>query len=212
MSKPACRFAVALCLSFLPLAAHAQTKPKKPVATSDSSVRAADAVTVERRAQATTLLTSLADEARGFHDETLRARVQAQAADAIWETDKERAKALFRRAWDAAEVADQENMRRREAERQTQGNGPRMAANLNRPNVRGEVLRLAAKHDRALGEELLARLAEAKKQEDNQLTSASASAPSAAQPSASPDAPPPPRRDPYATPPELARRLSLAMD
>src|SRR5205085_3521229 len=214
MSEPARRFAVALCLLFLSLAAHAQTpnKPKKPTAATDSSVRAADPVTLERRAQATTLLTSLADEARGFHDETLRARVQAQAADAIWETDRERAKALFRRAWDAAEVADQENMRRREAERQTQGNGPRMAANLNRPNVRGEVLRLAAKHDRALGEELLARLDEAKKQEDNQLTSASASAPSAAQPSASPDAPQPPRRDPYATPPELARRLSLAMD
>src|SRR5437868_14955205 len=212
MSKPACRFAVALCLSFLPLAAHAQTKPKKPVATSDSSVRAADAVTVERRAQATTLLTSLADEARGFHDETLRARVQAQAADAIWETDRERAKALFRRAWDAAEAADQENLRRREAERQTQGNGPRMAANLNRPNVRGEVLRLAAKRDRALGEELLARLNEARKQEDSQLTSAAAAAPNAASaaPAETQQQPQRLRRDPYATPPGWARRLSLA--
>src|SRR5437764_2632675 len=215
MAQPIRRFAAALCLLTLPHVAFAQmpAQAKRPTTASDSAVRAAaDPLTIEGRAQAFTLLTSLADEARGFHDETLRARVQAQAADAIWETDRERAKALFRRAWDAAEVADQENMRRREAARQTQGNGPRMAANLNRPNVRGEVLRLAAKHDRALGEELLARLDEAKKQEDNQLTSASASAPSAAQPSASPDAPQRPRRDPYATPPELARRLSLALD
>ena len=106
-------------------------------------------------------------------------------------------------------------MRQREAERQAQGNGPRMAANLNRPNVRGEVLRLAAKHDRALGEEFLKQLDEAKKQEDSQLTNASASVPSATQPGASADAPQQPqhpRRDPYATPPELARRLSLALD
>src|ERR1041384_378829 len=104
MSKSTNPFAVALCLLFLLLAAHAQTKPKKPTTAADSSVRAADAVTMERRAQATTLLTSLADEARGFHDETLRARVQAQAARARWATDKERGQALFRRAWDAAEV------------------------------------------------------------------------------------------------------------
>ncbi len=214
MSQHARRFASALCLSVLLLssafAQTANTKPKKTGTAKEAGARGAvDPLVAERRAQATALLTTLADEARGFHDETLRARVQAQAADALWDTDKERAMALFRRAWDAAEVADQENLRQRSA----QANGPRLATNLNRPNVRGEVLRLAAKRDRALGEELLAKLEGAKKQEDSQLTSAAAAAtPVAASPAATPDAPQARRGgDPYATPPELARRLELAM-
>src|SRR3989440_10848064 len=168
MSEPARRFAVTLCLLCLPLAAHAQTpnKPKKPTTATDSSVRAAaDAVTLERRAQATTLLTSLADEARGFHDAQLRARVQARAADALWDIDKERAKTLFRRAWDAAESADREAQQREDAERARQMNEHGSSVMSGSPRVRPEVLRLAAKRDRALGEEFLKQLDEAKKQE-----------------------------------------------
>jgi hypothetical protein len=218
MSQHTPRVAVALCLLTLPIFAYAQSpaKPKKTTA-SDSSVRAAaDPLAAERRTQAAGLINSLADEARGFHDETLRARVQAQAADVLWDTDKERAKTLFRRAWDAAETADRENLRLRESERRTQGNGPRLATNLNRPDMRREVLRLAAKRDRALGEELLAKLEEAKKQEDANLTSAAATAGSASAPSPASNSAPQQqqqsRRDPYATPPEIARRLSLATD
>ncbi|HYY43069.1 MAG TPA: hypothetical protein VE775_10080 [Pyrinomonadaceae bacterium] len=212
MPQHVSRFAVALCLLSLSLTTHAQApaKVKKTPASDASSRAAADPLAAERRAQATSLLTSLADEARGFHDETLRARVQAQAADTLWTTDQERAKALFRRAWEAAEVADRENQRQRDTARRAQGNSPRLASGLNRPDMRREVLRLAAKRDRALGEELLARLEEAKKQEDANLTSAAASAGSSA--AASNAAPQPPGRDPYATPPEIARRLSLAMD
>ncbi len=218
MSQHARRFASALCLSGLLLscavAQTANTKPKKTGPAKDTPARGAvDPLVAERRAQATALLTTLADEARGFHDETLRARVQAQVADALWDSDKERALALFRRAWDAAEAADQENLRLREKERGAQANGPRLATSLNRPNVRGEVLRLAAKRDRALGEELLAKLEGAKKQEDSQLTSAAAAA-TTATPEAKSQPQQPARRgggDPYATPPELARRLELAM-
>ncbi len=216
MSQHARRSASALCLCALLLSsASAQTPPAKTKKTSparDAAVRGTvDPLVAERRAQATALLTTLADEARGFHDETLRARVQAQSADALWDSDKERALALFRRAWDAAEVADQENLRQRETERRASSNGPRLATNLNRPNVRGEVLRLAAKRDRVLGEELLAKLEAAKKQEDSQLTNAAAAAPTAAPEAKSQ---PPARRaggDPYMTPPELSRRLELAM-
>jgi hypothetical protein len=208
MKKYARWFAFALCLFIWPRSGLAQTPApvKTPTKARDASVRSAgDPLTIERRAQATALLSSLADEARGFHDEALRARVQAQAADALWESDQERGRALFRRAWDAAEAADQENMQRTNTELRTQ----RMAAG--RPNLRAEVLRLAAKRDRALGEGLLARLDATKKQENNQLTSAAASAPSSA--TAANDAPTAqPRRDPYATPPELERRLRLAMD
>jgi hypothetical protein len=195
---------------------YAQT-PAPKAKTPRGATAAADPLAAERRAQATALINALADEARGFHDETLRARVQAQAADALWAAEPERAKTLFRRAWDAAEAADQENLRQRESSQRARGDDPRLAARLNRPNVRAEVLRLAAKRDRALGEELLARLEDAKKREDANLTSAAASAPvatapAAATPAADAQQPQAPRRNAYDTPPELARRLSLAMD
>ena len=206
----------ALCLFLLSLPANAQAPAKTTKRAGDGAARAvaADPLAAERRAQAASLITSLADEARGFKDETLRARVQAQAADTLWPTDSERAKALFRRAWDAAEVADRDNQRQREAERRAQTNGPRLATNLNRPVVRGEVLRLAAKRDRALGEEFLGKLEEAKRQEDANLATAAAvgGGSSSAAPADARQPQQPQRRDPYATPPELARRLSLAMD
>src|SRR5256885_425976 len=81
---------------------------------------AADPLAETRRTNAIALVTALADEARGFHNETLRARVQARAADALWDIDKDRARTLFRRAWDAAEVADRDADRKDEEERQRQ--------------------------------------------------------------------------------------------
>jgi len=191
--------------------AASQTK-KKQVASSEKKTRGAvDPMAAERRANAIALVNSLADESRGFRDQTLRARVQVQSADALWETDKERARALFRRAWDAAEVADQENTRRRDEQNRAPGGGGReLARNLNLPNMRGEVLRLAARRDRALGEELLAKMEEARKRETNELNNASANLPSSSQ-SATSEGQPPRRRDPEETPPEVARRLRLAM-
>ena len=61
----------------------------------------------QRRATAMSLLQSLAIEARSYTDEPLRARVQAQIADVMWNHDKEAARTLFRRAWEIAEVLDQ---------------------------------------------------------------------------------------------------------
>ncbi|MDQ3753636.1 MAG: hypothetical protein M3371_02770, partial [Acidobacteriota bacterium] len=170
----------------------------------------ADPVATNRRATAVTLLNSLADEARGFRDPNLRARVQAQAANALWETDRERAVALFRRAWDAAESADQENQRRREETRNAQDDGRTLARNLNVPNMRAEVLRLAAKRDRALGEEFLGELNETRKQEDKDANASAVAAGANAAAEAATGGPQP-RRDPLATPPDAARRLRLAM-
>lgn len=207
-------YAVALCLPTLlpaPLA-HAQTaaaaQPKKPAAATTATKKgaggvAADPLAAERRANAIALVNTLADESRGFRDQTLRARVQVQAADALWETDKERARALFRRAWDAAEVADVENSRRRDE--QNRSGGRQLATNLNLPNMRGEVLRLAAKRERALGEEFLVKMEEARKREAGDLSNASANLPSANAGGQTE------RRDPDAVPPEVARRLRLAM-
>ena len=201
-------------------AAHAQTaaaaQTKKPATANTTKTRApgaADPLAAERRANAIALINTLADESRGFRDQTLRARVQAQAADALWETDKERARALFRRAWDSAEVADAENTRRGEEQNRASGRGGTRGLNL--PNLRGEVLRLAAKRERALGEEFLGRMEEARRRETSELNNASANL-TAGGSSATPAAgggkqQPPARRDPEQVAPDVARRLRLAM-
>src|SRR5205085_3387271 len=156
---------VALCLSSF-ASVWAQTPAPKQRNQSPAAVRtAADPLAETRRANAISLINSLADDARGFHDAQLRARVQARAADTLWDTDKERARTLFRRAWDAAEAADREAERREDEERQRQMNEHGSFVISGTPRVRPEVLRLAAKRDRALGEEFLKQLDEAKKQE-----------------------------------------------
>lgn len=90
----------------------------------------ADPLAAQRRAQAVALLTTLADEAAGFRDETLRARAQARAADALWETDQEKTRGLFRRAWEAADSADREALRKLEEcmDAQLKRGGPAMSS------------------------------------------------------------------------------------
>jgi hypothetical protein len=147
----------------LTLTAHAFAQTPTPTPRKAERPRApkgeADPLAAQRRAQAVALLTSLADEAAGFRDETLRARAQARAADALWETDGEKARELFRRAWEAADSADREAQRKMEEDMNAQlkRGGPAMTSTP--PDLRAEVLRLAARRDRALGEELLAQLA-----------------------------------------------------
>ncbi|HLL71406.1 MAG TPA: hypothetical protein VK363_08235 [Pyrinomonadaceae bacterium] len=212
--------ATAVCLLSLllqPAHAHAQTaaaQPKKAAAAPTTKARAAagaaDPLAAERRANAIALVNTLADESRGFRDQTLRARVQMQAADALWETDKERARALFRRAWDSAEVADAENSRQRD--QQSRDGARQFSRGQNITNMRGEVLRLAAKRERALGEEFLGKMEESRKRESSELNNASASVPTGAPASAGATATPQPtRRDPNEVQPEVARRLRLAM-
>jgi hypothetical protein len=152
----------ALSSSAAAQAPAAKTTPKPGAKT---PAAAYDALAESRRTTAVSLVSALADEARSFHDETLRARVQARAADALWETDQDRSRTLFRRAWDAAEQADKESARRLEEDKRRQlANGGSVV--LTRPpNLRVEVLRLAAKRDRALGEELLAKLEDQRKQD-----------------------------------------------
>jgi hypothetical protein len=113
----------------------------------------------ERRARARSLLVSLATDARSFHDQTLRARSLARIADALWQVDAEQGRLLFRKAWDAAEVADQDSDRKLQEEISQQKNktGGGFAVSLP-PNLRREVLKLAARHDRQLSEEFLEKL------------------------------------------------------
>jgi hypothetical protein len=188
----------AICLIALQSVCSAQApaaKTKKP-AVKKIAVDA-DPLAEARRTMASSLLTSLADEARSFRDLALRARVQARAADALWDSEPENARALFRRAWDSAQSADEENSRRSEEERQAAIAARGSTARRQQPSMRREVLRLAARHDRELGEEFLLRLEEARKQE-------AANAP------AQPTSQGTPRINPDDPPQAMAQRLGLA--
>ena len=138
-----------LCLSL-----SAQTRKTK------RNTEEADAEAAQQRTIAISLVTSLADEARSFKDQTRRARVQARAADVLWDTDPERARELFRRAWEAAEIVDAESARKRAEEMKRQEADREPVVVRGGPDLRSEVLRLVAKRDRKLGEEFLKALDE----------------------------------------------------
>ncbi|MEP6569442.1 MAG: hypothetical protein ABJC10_06665 [Acidobacteriota bacterium] len=165
----------------------------KPAAKSKETSAAAKARIEQQKALGISLLVSLANDARNYQDQRLRARTLSQIADALWEPDPEQGRALFRKAWDAAELFDQDTARQLEEERQRKQkdnpNGP--VAFAGGPDLRSEVLRLAAKRDRALGEELLDKLKEARKQEATDATS-------------------PARNDSFDTPASVRQRFRLA--
>ena len=138
-----------------------QTKPKPAKPGSEEM----DEVAAQRRAVGISLVTTLADEARTFKDQTRRARVQARAADVLWDTDPEKSRELFRRAWEAADQADAEQTRlRAEEARKLQAQGGPVVIRGG-PDIRSEVLRLVAKRDRKLGEEFLKSFDEANEKE-----------------------------------------------
>ena len=166
---------IVVCLPFLSAAVFGQTYQTSKtgqsptVAGSTKSVKdpEAERLALERRAQAQALLISLATDAATFNDQKLRARTQTRIADALWESDPDRARTLFRKAWDAAEVADADGQRRLQdeiREQQAKSRGGGYSVNPP-PELRREILRLAAKHDPDLGEEFLAKLQDQRAQE-----------------------------------------------
>lgn len=193
-----------LFLLTLPLAIRAQessgkplpqpeaiASPAKAAAKSKATSAAAKVKIDQQKALALSLLVSLANDARSYPDQTLRARTLSRIADALWEPDPEQGRALFRKAWDAAEVADQESARRVEEDRRRQEAASAGVALVSPPDLRSEVLRLAAKRDRALGEELLDKLKEARTREATDASS-------------------PVRPEPLDTPVAVKQRLRLA--
>jgi hypothetical protein len=172
------RLSLAGLLLFVPLVfVHAQASKEpqgskdsakdqkpKPTVSKDQPLKGAkvaepDPAAVERRNVAVSLLTSLADDARGFRDQKLRARVLARTADALWTSEPDRARDLFRRAWEAAETGDADAARLAtdNARRQQQGGTARRGGR----DMRSEVLRIIARRDRKLTEEFLTKLEEA---------------------------------------------------
>ncbi|HMF56060.1 MAG TPA: hypothetical protein VK619_06850 [Pyrinomonadaceae bacterium] len=195
--------ALALCMLTLSSQTLAQNQQAKPAGRTNTRAAAADPNEEARRQVAVSLLTSLADEARSYQDMTLRARVQARAADSLWTTDQERARQLFRRAWDAADAVDRESFRQLEEERRSQIAQRGRAAIFRSPrNMRGEVLRMAAKRDRALAEEFLSKLTEANRQDDANASTSSDNNQAQQQQQNTPD--------PAQPPAEVAQRLGLA--
>jgi len=93
-----------------------------------------------RRSQARSLLMTLSTDARTFSDPVLRARSLGRIADALWQVDEEQARLMFRKSWEAAEVADQENDRKQQEEiqRQTAQTGGGYVINTP-PQIRREV-------------------------------------------------------------------------
>ena len=151
----------------------------------------AERILRERRANAQSLLISLAADAANYSDQTLRARTLARVADVLWDADPDRARAMFRKAWDAAEAVDDDNQRITLEELRQQQAKRGNAAVVRRPSIRNEVLRLVARRDRALGEELLSKLSADKEREANELADRK-------------------RADPFNSPESITQRLNLA--
>lgn len=168
------RLLIVVCLLVFSATVAAQSnqikkpEPVKPVAANTTPAKdpEAERLFLERRAQAQSLLISLANDAGTFNDQRLRARTLSHVADLLWETDADRARNLFRKAWDAAEVADAEGQQRmqEEAREQQAKSGGGGYAVSSPPDLRKEVLRLAVKHDPSLGEEFLGKLQEKSKE------------------------------------------------
>ena len=150
----------------------AKDPKSRPTASKDQAIKGAkvaepDPEAAQRRVVAMGLITSLADESRSFRDQNLRARVQARAADALWTTDVEKARDLFRRAWESAEIADAENARSQAEDARRQREATGVVVRRQQRDLRLEVLRLTAKRDRGLSEEFLKKLEEASEREAN---------------------------------------------
>jgi hypothetical protein len=140
---------IALVLSFASISVLSQKSGRTQRAPATRSKNAESA----RRAQAITLLVETADKARLFDDLFYRARIQTLAADALWPHDERQARAIFRRAWEAAAASDKAEQE--EAAREA-GTLPAPTAKIT--EARNEVLTKAAARDVSLAEVFLREL------------------------------------------------------
>jgi hypothetical protein len=183
---------VSVLLLISSVAAQGPSNKKDPPKTSKTKTAKPDqpkseeeeALAAQQRVVAVSLLTTLADDAHSFRDARLRARVEARTADALWDTDADKARALFKRAWDDAGAADSEANKKTSDDftKARAAGGPIVVRG--RPDSQSEVLRLAAKRDARLGEEFLKTLEEAAERDANDAAAEMRGNSSAADPSA----------------------------
>jgi hypothetical protein len=173
-----------------PVQTHQPASPASPK--KDDEIVATEALEAQRRTFAASIIMALADEARSYKDLELRARVLARSADALWDVDPDGARTLLRRAWEAAEKADApEDMG------SSNSSAPAMVMAMRRGgdgDSRAEVLNIAARRDRALGDEFLAKLKNAAAKAAEQATAQSSRS----------------VNDSWTTSDELSKRLSFA--
>ena len=151
------RLASQVCLVALSFSTVAQTVTEKKNQTKISDAQSLES---QRRTFAISLVTSLAEEARSYHDRALRSRVLARAADTLWNADRDTARTLFRKAWEAAEKGDAEELTLKNLDG-VPSTAAEMVTALRRStgyDLRADVLALAAKRDQTLGEEFLNKL------------------------------------------------------
>ncbi|MDQ2856642.1 MAG: hypothetical protein M3R68_09960 [Acidobacteriota bacterium] len=184
-----------------PEASKDQSKDQKPKPTvsKDQALKGAklagpDPAAMERRNMAVSLLTSLADDARSFRDQKLRARVLARTADALWTSEPDRSRDLFHLAWEAAEAGDAEAARLAAEDARQQQQQMGMVVRRSGRDMRTEVLRIVSKRDRKLAEEFLAKLEEAAEREAKEAADANRGRPD----------------DQWSAPAAQAKRLALA--
>ena len=177
MSYRAGAWALALCYLMTPsVESRAQTSAAKDYSYAvkeasstrkGSKSRRSTALAEQERITAISILTSLADESERYKDQTLRVRTQARVADALWDADETLARGLFLRAWNTAEevdtASDKHIAEARKKALSNRGGGITILPPV--PNLRSEVLKLAARRDPALGGILIARLDESTDQE-----------------------------------------------
>jgi hypothetical protein len=144
-------------------------QPKAPVEKSPDDADA-QRILKERRVNARSLLMNLAADARKFADARLRARMQARLADALWNTDREQSRTIFRSAWEAAEVADAEIQARAGDIRQQARNGGRLNVIQVGQGFRNEVLAIVMRRDPELGQEFLTKFKESSPATDERST------------------------------------------
>jgi hypothetical protein len=168
-----------VCLFALPFSTLAQTTTEKKLQTRVNEKEAGKinetlSLESQRRAFAISLVTSLADEARNYDDRALRPRVLARAADTLWDADRDTARTLFRRAWEAAEKGDAEELTLK-----AQDGIPQIATEMvtalrrrSGYDLRSDVLSIAARRDQNLGNEFLSKLKQDANGETAELKSA----------------------------------------
>ena len=179
-------FAIGLTLilsqSAFPQAPAQKAKaPVKKVSSDEKSAAKLEAERLrkQRQAEARLLLLSLASDARSFRDQTLRARSLARIADALWNVDAEQGRTLFRKAWEAAEIAYRENNEHLNIHdgvvtiKPDEVNPATLSSLVSHPDLRKEVLRLVAPRDRTLSEEFLEKLKESQSETKSENTSPS---------------------------------------
>ncbi len=151
--------ALVLCSSLIAQQKAAQpTSPQAPEATAEAADRpqATELSALSQRALA--LLLQAGEEARSLKEAYQRARIQAAVADALWDHDAGHARELFQSAFEVAldyyRESKDDNLRQ-----VTRGGF------VSRADMRQEIIKLASRHDAALGRALTEQYIEERERE-----------------------------------------------